>query len=443
MQNKTLKIAQLAKEASIKLAVLSVNVKNKALIEIAKSIKNNSKSIIAANKKDLEEAKKSKLSQILIKRLEIDKDKINEMVTGINTVVKLEDPVGKLISQVEMDDDLMLYQVTCPIGVIGAIFESRPDAIPQISSLCIKSGNAVILKGGSEAKNTNKFLFNLISETSKENKIPDGTVQLLETREDVAQMLKLNDWVNLIIPRGSNKFVGYVQTHTKIPVLGHSEGICHVFVDKSADIKKAIDICFDAKCQYPAACNAMETMLVHKDIAKKFLPLIVKKFKEAKVEIRGEDKTMQIIKGINKASEKDWSTEYNELILSVKVVDNLNDAINHINKYSSKHTDSIITENKNSATTFMRLVDSSSVMWNASTRFADGFRYGKGAEIGISTAKIHSRGPVGLEGLVIYKYKLVGTGQVVKDYIGKSAKKFTHHHKVKRSKFNRDEFISK
>jgi glutamate-5-semialdehyde dehydrogenase len=217
-----------------------------------------------------------------------------------------------------------------------------------------------------------------------------------------------------------------VQEHTNIPVLGHSEGICHVFVDKEANIKKAIDICFDAKCQYPAVCNAMETMLVHKDIAKKFLPLIIKKLKQAKVEISGDKKTRKIVKDINKATEKDWSTEYNDLILSVKIVNDLKEAVNHINKYGSKHTDAIVTEDKKTADTFMNLVDSASVMWNASTRFADGYRYGKGAEVGISTAKIHSRGPVGLEGLVIYKYKLVGKGQVVKDYIGKNAKKFKH-----------------
>lgn len=239
-------------------------------------------------------------------------------------------------------------------------------------------------------------------------------------------MLKLSDYINLIIPRGSNMFVKYIQEHTQIPVLGHSEGICHVFVDKYADLKKAINICFDSKCQYPAVCNAIETLLVHKDIAKKFLPLMVRKFKRAKVEVRGDEKTRKIVNGIKRATEKDWSTEYNDLILSTKVVNDLNEAIDHINKYGSRHTDAIVTENKKSAQIFMKLVDSASVMWNASTRFADGFRYGKGAEIGISTSKIHSRGPVGLEGLVIYKYKLIGKGQVVKDYIGQNAKKFIH-----------------
>ena len=418
--------AQLAKEASIKLAVLPTKIKNKALLAIAESIRKNSKKIIAANKKDIEQAKKSKLNKVLVDRLLINKNKINEIIQEIKNVAKLEDPVGRILSQVELDNGLMLYQVTCPIGVIGAIFESRPDAVTQISALCLKSGNAVILKGGSEAKNSNKILVDIISKAAEKNGIPKGAVQLLETREQVSQLLKLNDYINLIIPRGSNAFVKYVQEHTKIPVLGHSEGICHVYVDKYADIRKALNICFDAKCQYPAVCNAMETLIVHKDISKIFLPLMAKKFLDAGVEIRGDNTATNIIKNIEKATEKDWSTEYNDLILSIKIVNNLSEAINHINKYSSKHTDAIVTENRENADTFMNLVDSASVMWNASTRFADGFRYGKGAEVGISTAKIHARGPVGLEGLVIYKYKLVGNGQVVKDYIGDNAKTFKH-----------------
>jgi len=420
------KQAQLAKESSLKLAALSTSTKNKALIEIAKALKANLKSIIDANKKDVKSAKKMKLGEVLLKRLILNKHKINEMMDEIKGVAKLEDPVGKILSQVELDEGLMLYQVTCPIGVIGAIFESRPDAVVQISALCLKSGNAVILKGGSEAKSSNKILAEIISKTAENNGMPKEAVQLIETREEVKQMLELSEYIDLIIPRGSNNFVRYVQEHTKIPVLGHSEGICHVFVDKNADIKKALDICFDAKCQYPAVCNAMETLLVHKDIAKEFLPLMARKFRQAKVELRGDDKVLKIIVDIKRAVEEDWSREYNDLILSVKIVNDINEAIGHINKYSSKHTDAIVTEDKKSAQIFMDLVDSASVMWNASTRFADGFRYGKGAEVGISTAKIHARGPVGLEGLVIYKYKLVGNGHVVKDYIGKSARKFKH-----------------
>jgi len=421
-----IKQAQSAKEASIKLAVLPTKIKDKALIEIANAIKKNSKSVINENKKDVEAAEKANLNQALIKRLKIDEIKINEIVEEIRSVAKLEDPVGKILSQVELDSGLMLYQVTCPIGAIGAIFESRPDALTQISALCLKSGNAVLLKGGSEAINSNRALVSIISKTAEKNGIPKGTFQLLETREQAAEMLRLNEYINLIIPRGSSSFVKYVQEHTKIPVLGHSEGVCHVYVDRFADIKKAIDICYDAKCQYPAVCNAMETLIVHRDIAGIFLPKMIKKFKDVSVDVRGDEKTRSFVKGISKANEKDWLTEYNDLVLSVKVVNDLSEAINHVNKYGSKHTDAIVTENKKNAEEFMNLVDSASVMWNASTRFADGFRYGKGAEVGISTSKIHARGPVGLEGLVIYKYKLIGKGHVVRDYAGRNAKKFKH-----------------
>ena len=421
-----LKPAQLAKEAAIKLATLPTKIKNKTLVEIAKSIKKNSKLIINENKKDVEGAERAKLNNILIERLKINETKINEMVEEILSIIKLEDPVGKTISQIELDKNLMLYQVTCPIGVIGAIFESRPDVSTQISSLCLKSGNAVILKGGSEALNSNRILVKLIAEAAEKNGIPKKAVQLIETREQVSEMLKLHDYIDLIIPRGSNSFVKFVQEFSKIPVLGHSEGICHLYIDKDADLKKAVEISFDAKCQYPAVCNAMETLLVHKDIAKKFLPLISEKFKSANVELRGDNATKNILGDIKTATQEDWDIEYNDLILSIKIINSLDEAINHINIHSSKHTDAIITKNKKNAEKFMNLVDSASVMWNASTRFADGFRYGKGAEIGISTSKIHARGPVGLEGLVIYKYKLIGKGHIVKDYTGKGAKKFKH-----------------
>lgn len=418
--------AKLARESSIKLATLPTKTKNKALLEIAKSIIKNSKSIIDENKKDVEAAEKSNLNNVLIKRLKIDESKIKEIVDEITSVAKLEDPIGKLLSQTELDKGLMLYQITCPIGVIGAIFESRPDVVTQISSLCLKSGNAVIMKGGSEAMNSNRILVKIISEAIEHNGIPKEAVQLIETREQVSEMLKLHDDIDLIIPRGSNSFVKYVKENSMIPVLGHSEGICHVYIDKDADLKKATDISFDAKCQYPAVCNAMETLLVHKDIAKKFLPSMIKRFKDANVEVRGDSLTKNIVKDVKNANEMDWDAEYNDLILSVKVVNNLDEAIKHINKHSSKHTDAIVTENRKNAEAFMNLVDSASVMWNASTRFADGFRYGKGAEVGISTSKIHARGPVGLEGLVIYKYKLIGKGHVVKDYTGKNAKRYKH-----------------
>jgi len=345
----------------------------------------------------------------------------------VKAVAKLEDPVGKTLSKTELDKNLILEKVSVPIGVIACIFESRPEAVVQISALAIKSGNAVLLKGGSEALNTNKVLAEIIRKSIVDNEgIPIDSVQLLETREQVNKILKMDEFIDLIIPRGSNKFVKYIQNNTKIAVLGHSEGICHVYVDKDASLDKAIKISFDAKCQYPAVCNAMETLLVHKDIAKTFLPLIARAYAKAKVELIGDKETVKILKNIKTATEEDWRTEYTDLILSIKVVKDADEAITHINKYGSGHTDAIVTQNKETANKFMKLVDSSSVAWNASTRFADGFRYGLGAEVGISTNKIHARGPVGLEGLVIYKYLLVGDGHIVAEYAGDKAKKFTH-----------------
>ncbi len=412
-----------AKKASIILASINTKTKNKALENIAKTIRKNKSKIIEENKKDLFKAKQNKLSQSLIERLILNNRKIKEILDIIESVIKLKDPIGRTTESMELDNGLNLYKITVPIGLIGAIFESRPDAAVQISSLCIKSGNAVILKGGSEANNTNKILVSLIRDSLHNSGIPKDAVQLIETREQVKELLELHNLIDLLIPRGSNKFVRYIQENTKIPVLGHSEGICHVYVDKDANLNKAIDICYDAKCQYSAACNAMETLLVHKDIAKKFLPLIAKKYNSL-VELRGDKETREIIY-VKKAAEIDWKTEYSNLILSIKIVKTADEAIHHINKYGSKHTDSIITENQNTAKQFTNLVDSSSVMHNCSTRFADGFRYGKGAEVGISTSKIHARGPVGLEGLTIYKYFLRGKGHIVEDY-AKGKKKFTH-----------------
>ncbi len=418
--------AQNVKEAAIRLATVSTETKNMTLNTIAKDIMKNKGMILEANKKDLKKAEKSNLNASLIKRLKLDETKIKEMTDSLRSVAKLEDPVRKTLSAIEMDKGLELYQITYPVGVIGAVFESRPDALVQISSLCLKSGNAVILKGGSEAKNSNKILADIIKKAMGKNGIPLEAVQLIETREEVKEMLKLDSCIDLLVPRGSNKFVRYIMENTKIPVLGHADGVCHIYVDKDADIDKAVKICFDAKCQYPAVCNAMETLLVHKEIAGDFLRRIHEKYKKANVELRGCEKTLKVLKGIKKATEKDWSIEYNDLILSIKIVNNVDEAINHINKYGSKHTDAIVTENKKTADKFMSFVDSSSVMCNCSTRFSDGFRYGKGAEVGISTSKIHARGPVGLEGLVIYKYVVVGNGHIVADYTGKGARKFTH-----------------
>ena len=324
-----------------------------------------------------------------------------------------------------MDKGLDLYKVSCPIGVIGIIFESRPDALVQISTLCLKSGNACLLKGGAEAANTNKILFEIIRDSSIKAGIPENWIQLLQTRADVQVILELDKYIDLIIPRGSNEFVRYIMDNTNIPVLGHAEGICHIYVDSKADIDMAVKITVDGKTQYAAVCNAAETLLVHKDIAKKFLPLVKTALEAKDVELRGCEKTRKII-NIKRASGKDWSTEYLTEILSIKIVDSLDEAIEHINTYGSHHTDIIVTQNKVVAADFLELVDSANVFLNASTRFSDGYRYGLGAEVGISTNKIHARGPVGLEGLVIYKWKLIGSGQIVADYSGRDAKQFTH-----------------
>ena len=326
----------------------------------------------------------------------------------------------------ELDDGLVLDKVTTPIGVVAVVFESRPDALVQISTLCLKSGNAAILKGGSEAKETNSALARAIVEgTMKADAGFKDAVQLMSTREEVRELLDQDDLVDLVIPRGSNQLVRSIQESTRIPVLGHSAGVCHTYVDGEADLEMAVKVAFDAKCQYPAVCNAMETLLVHEDVAKTFLPRMAKKYAEANVEIRGDQRSRELIQA-NEATEDDWYAEYNDLILSIKIVSSLEEAVEHINKYGSHNTDAIITGNIEKAKRFMDTVDSASVLWNCSTRFADGFRYGLGAEVGISTNKTHARGPVGLEGLVIYKYRLSGKGHVVADYAGDDGKHFTH-----------------
>ncbi len=428
----TLEIARAAKSASIRLAAVKTDVKNAALTEIAEALQEHCDQIVSANKGDLATAEKNSLAAPLLKRLKFDENKIAETIAGINSLIELDDPVGKTIAATELDKGLELYKVSCPIGVIGVVFESRPDALVQISTLCLKSGNAVLLKGGSEAANTNRALADLIARASEQAGLPKGWIQLLETRQDVAEMLALDEYIDLIIPRGSNEFVRYIINNTNIPVLGHADGICHVYIDGDADIDMAVNITVDSKCQYVAVCNAAETLLVDAKTAQAFLPKVKTALEQENVELRGCPKTAAII-DIKPATEGDWSTEYLDYILSIKVVSGLDEAIEHINRYGSGHTDAIVTADKDKARKFMELVDSANVFWNCSTRFSDGFRYGLGAEVGISTNKIHARGPVGLEGLVIYKWKLLGTGQIVADYSGTDAKKkFTH------KRFDRD-----
>ena len=421
-------IAAAARSASMQLAASKTDVKNKALAEVANALKQRSSEILTANKEDLAVAERDKLSAPLLKRLKFDEEKLGEVIAGIEDLIKLDDPVGKTISDVELDEGLELYKVSCSIGVIGVVFESRPDALVQISTLCLKSGNAALLKGGSEARHTNKILAEVISKAAEKVGVPAGWLGLLEEREDVAEMLALDEYIDLIIPRGSKEFVRYVMDNTNIAVLGHADGICHVYVDGEADLDMAVNVTVDSKCQYVAVCNAAETLLVDEKIAGVFLPKVQAALEERGVELRGCEKAVSII-DIKPATEADWSTEYLDLILSIKVVSGLDEAIGHINRYGSGHTDSIVTADKQKAEKFMELVDSANVFRNASTRFSDGYRYGLGAEVGISTNKIHARGPVGLEGLVIYKWKLAGAGQIVADYCGKNAKKFMHRKK--------------
>lgn len=416
---------RLVKSASREFAGAGSEVKNKALLHIAQSLLEHKDEIFKANKEDLRRSESENIPFPLLKRLKFDETKLSDTIDGIHSLVKLEDPVGKTLLSTELDEGLELYKVTCSIGAIGIIFESRPDALVQISTLCLKSGNGVLLKGGSEARETNRILADLIISASEAAGIPAGWCALLETRSDINELLKQDKYVDLIIPRGSNEFVKYIMKNTNIPVMGHADGICHCYVDSSADPEMAVRIAIDSKTQYVAVCNAMETLLVNKDIAGVFLPLFKKAADEKQLELSGCRDTLAVIP-VKPAKEEDWRAEYLDYKLSIKIVRSLDEAIKHINSYGSGHTDSIITSDKESAARFMSLVDSGNVFWNCSTRFSDGYKYGLGAEVGISTGKLHARGPVGLEGLVIYKYNLIGHGQIVADY---AAKKSTFSHR--------------
>ncbi len=418
--------AQAAKKASILLAAAGSEEKNQALNKVADKLWERRQAIYAANEADLKRSEEENLEMPLMKRLKFDESKLIGVVEGIRSLVGLEDPIGKILMETELDDDLTLYRESCPIGVIGVIFESRPDALVQIATLCLKSGNAVLLKGGREAIETNKILAEIINEASVEAGMPEGWLFNLESREEVGQILELDEYIDLIIPRGSNSFVRYIIENSRIPVLGHADGICHGYIHKDADIDMAVRIAYDSKTQYVAVCNAMETLLVHEEIAEAYLPKLAKELAKKNVVLHGDETTRKYIDCIP-ASEEDWKTEYLDYELSIKVVKDMKEAIDHINTYGSGHTETIVTSSEDQAKAFMMLVDSGNVFHNCSTRFSDGFKYGFGAEVGISTNKIHSRGPVGLDGLIIYKYKMFGKGQVVEDYAtGKST--FKHRY---------------
>ena len=411
-----------AKDSTYKLQSLSTDIKNKALLEIADKLEQNKNIIFEANKKDLEYAKKlldeNKISLSMFNRLKLDENKMIDIISGIKDVVKLEDPINKVLLETELDDNLLLKKISCPIGLIAVIFEARPDVISQISSLCIKSSNAVILKGGAEGENTNKAIFNIINETLESiEDFPKNSVNLVFTRDDIKELLSMDKYVDLIIPRGGNSLVQYIKSNTNIPVLGHADGICHLYIDESANQEKALKICLDSKVQYPSACNAVETILINKNIANEYLPKLYNLFKENNIKMNGCEEVRKILNQSDIGEVKEWHLEYGDKEVSLKIVENIEEAYNHINKYGSHHTDSIVSENKDNIEKFMTYVDSANVYANTSTRFSDGFRYGFGAEVGISTNKTHARGPVGLEGLTIYKYKLFGSYQIVNDYV--------------------------
>ena len=413
--NDLLEKAEKVRLASIKISQTENQNRIKALNFMADYLEKNSKEILEANNEDYLNAEKKGISRALLSRLKLSKSKLNSGIEGVRKVGDLADPVNQVQIKRELSKGLILKRKTVPIGVLGVIFESRPDAVMQISSLAIRSGNGVMLKGGSEANLTNTSIVKALQEGLNESGLDKNAICLLTSRKDSMAMLNLEKYINLIIPRGSNELVKFIQENTRIPVLGHADGICHLFIDIEANLEMALSVALDSKIQYPAACNAIETLLVHKDIAPAFLEKALPLFNSNDVKLIGDKRSVEL--GLKyEASLEDWKTEYLDLILSIKIVDDLEEAITHIQKYSSKHTDGIITENLNTANKFMNVVDSAGVFHNCSTRFADGFRYGFGAEVGISTQTLPPRGPVGLEGLVTYKYFLKGDGNIVDDF---------------------------
>jgi glutamate-5-semialdehyde dehydrogenase len=416
-------IAHSARDASRKLALLSGETRKATLLAIADALEGNGGRILAANAKDRAAAEKvlstGEMTPALFSRLRIKEGGVAEMAARIREVANLPDPLGKQLATTELDQGLILHKQSCALGVIAVVFESRPDVVPQIASLALKSGNAVLLKGGAEAANSNESIVAIWRETlCRFPDVPQESIHLLQSRSDVMELLHLEGEVDLLIPRGSKEFVAFMERNSRIPVLGHGEGICHVFVDRAADMNKAVTITLDSKVQYPAACNSVETLLVHKDVAAAFLPRVVGELKRANVEVRGCPRVRALLPEANliPAVEKDWSTEYSGLILSVKIVDTMEQGLEHIHTYGSKHTECIVTEDQAVAERFLQEVDAAGVFHNASTRFADGYRYGLGAEVGISNGKLHARGPMGIEGLTTYKYKLRGNGHIVAEY---------------------------
>ena len=409
-------IAKKVKADSFLLMASSNDMRNTCLKNIIGNLKKDKEHILAENKRDIENARLENISSSILSRLLFDEHKMDTVIAGINDLIKMPDPIGKITLKRELDEGLVLTRTTTPIGVIGVIFEARPDALVQIASLCIKSGNAAILKGGSEALLTNRALFESIKRAVKDSNLPEHALVQLEARSDVSELLSCYEYVDLLIPRGSNSFVKYIMDNTSIPVMGHADGICHTYVDEDFDLDKSVRILVDAKTQYPSACNTTETILVHKNAVDKLFPRLNKAFNDARIKVFAHENIIDKFDNAHLATDNSFHTEYLEKTVNVKTVDSIDEAINHINTFGSHHTDAILTNIDSNADYFMNRVDSANVYKNCSTRFADGFRYGFGAEVGISTGKLHARGPVGLEGLCTYKYKLYGNGDIVADY---------------------------
>ncbi len=423
------------RRAARHLAGMSGDARNELLRAAADAIESRTADIVTANEEDCmalaPDVASGAVSQALADRLQTSSAGVREMAARVRDVASLEDPLAHVIATTELDDSLTLYKVPSPLGVIAVVFESRPDVVPQVASLAIKSGNGLVLKGGAEARRTNRVLVSILREVLAARRPGlEHAICLFEERADVMALLQMDRDIDLVVPRGSTEFVNFVFKNSRIPVLGHGSGICHIYVDSAADLSMARGVILDSKTQYPAACNSVEKVLVHATIAERLLPELIHDLQNAGVEVRACDRTRKIAgpAKVRAATEEDWSTEYSDLILTIKVVDDFEDAMAHIEQYGSRHTECILTEDAATATRFLDAVDAASVFHNASTRFADGFRYGLGAEVGISTSKLHARGPVGIEGLLTYKYKLRGSGQVVADYAA-GRRKFTHRKK--------------
>lgn len=413
-----------AREAYYSLSAASADQRNRALLSMAADLESHADQLFQQNQLDITEAEQTGLAAPLLSRLRFGPEKLKQVIAGLHSLAELPDPLGKTTLSRELTEGLSLYRVTCPIGVLGIIFESRPDALVQIASLAVKSGNAALMKGGKEALRTNRALAACVVRGIVAAGLPAASIQLLESREDVRNMLREDELIDLIIPRGGNDFVRFIMDNSRIPVLGHADGICHVYIDRDADPETACRVALDSKTQNVSVCNAMETLLVHADIAPSLLPQLAAMLREKGVQLLGDDQTRSII-DCDTATEEDWKTEYLDLVLSVRIVPSISDAIAHINHYGSHHTDAIVTRDQNRASRFLQQVDSAGVYWNASTRFADGYVYGFGAEVGIATGKIHARGPMGLEGLTTYKYKLLGAGHILAE-MKSGDRKYTH-----------------